>query len=290
MSAAGRLVLFGDGHEELGLSVVALAIATDGAPPDAWDAARDSARAVAEARRAAAGDPRESEPRRVAERAHASLRGSSRAAARADALACALGGLHHFQFGPTPFVQELPIALGAVGLVACDEAGAIGEARRAQWPQLQAALADLAEARPELDLARLSFDEAWNLQLDAPARRCDAATRERLLFAALQSRDLLLAALQVAATRPFGAESLAHLGELLDRDHVQLAQAMGVRSLRIDALRRALLAAGALGVRAHGRALLVVARDEAWTAVAAAAAREGTRATRVSAAAPASRG
>lgn len=288
MSADGRLVLFGDGHEELGLSVVALAIA-GGAPPEAWDAAGEAARAVAEARRAA-GDAREAEPRRVAERAHDALRAAGRATARSDALACALGGLHHFQFGPAPFVQELPIALGAVGLVACDEAGAIGEARRAQWPQLQAALADLEEHRPELDLARLAFDDAWNLQLDAPAGRCDAATRERLLFAALQSRDLLLAALQVAATKPFGPGSLAHFGELLDRDHVQLQQALGARSLRIDALRRALLAAGGLGVRAHGRALLVVAPEAAWEAVAAAAAREGTRATRVSAAATASRG
>jgi hypothetical protein len=181
VSADGRLVLFGDGHEELGLSVVALAITAGGAPPEEWAAAGASARAVAEARRAAAGDAREAEPRRVAERAHEALRATDRAtdraATRGDALACALGGLHHFQFGPTPFVQELPIALGAVGLVACDEAGAIGEARRAQWPQLQAALADLADARPELDLARLSFDDAWNLQLDAPARRCDAATR-----------------------------------------------------------------------------------------------------------------
>lgn len=144
-------------------------------------------------------------------------------------------------------------------------------------------------AEPGLDLARLAFDDAWNLLSACPARATDAATRERLFFSLLQSRDLLLAAhALLVAQRPTSAV-LPAVGELLDRDHAQREATLLQPTPRTTRLRHDLLAAGALAVWSAGdRLAALVAGDDAEPTVAsllAAAAAHGAPAAAFSVAA-----
>lgn len=293
--APDRIVLFGEGHEELGLPVIAAAVgpgvtirahagggvAVDPrlvdaaratladagldvvAPPGLacdCDADRDpmlgerAALAVALLRAllaggVARGEPLASkllEPRRLAGLAWQALRAVDPPVGRADVLACALGGLHHFGFGPTPFVQALDAPLGPIWVFRA-AAAELDAADCAAREEARSIVTELLEARPELDLSRLAYDEAWNLLLEVPARGVDAATRERRFFSLLQSRDLLLAALQVLAPAGFDEARRVHLAELLERDHQQRRAALRVEAPGLDRLHGELSAAGALG-------------------------------------------
>lgn len=267
------LCLFGEGHAALGLATIAAAIepwppaaAFATAAPDAGAAAAAAALAALEAGAASA---RDREPRRLADRAWQQVGGAVGAPDRALLLASALGGLHHLDFGPAPFVTPLAARLGPV--VCVEPPGEGCAARRRQAHDLtRAIVAELVVAEPCLDLARLAFDDAWNLLSACPARATDAATRERLLFSLLQSRDLLLAAhALLAAERPTGA-ILPAVGELLDRDHAQRDAALRQATPRTTRLRHDLLAAGAMAVWSAGERLVaLVGGDDAEPAVAA---------------------
>ncbi|MSR45675.1 MAG: hypothetical protein EXS13_01175 [Planctomycetes bacterium] len=320
--ATGRLVLFGSGHEALGLSVLTVAVdalvtatirpvSDPPRPPTAllaatletlaahgvvfamnhevviehafkerFDLGNRAAQVVALLRLLLIGEDatqaRLREPRRLAELAHEVLGVAATPAPRADTLTCALGGLHHLQFGPTPFVSTFAVPLGSIVVATLAEDEGLLDAEAALFERTAEVIADLREARPELDLERLAYDDAWNLLLDAPMGRCDAATRERLLFTVMQTRDLLLAAHQLLSIpSEFDAGRRAHLGELLDRDHVQRAEALRASAPRHAALRLALQATGALGVWRHGRTVAALAPTGESPAIAAAAALHG---------------
>lgn len=269
------LFLFGEGHDELELSVLAAAVRLEAIDPsgapglraaaaattsatetDPHDLAAAAVARLAVARSGASASERE--PRTIAELASAELRAAGRSPQRAATLASALGGLNHLAFGPTPFVQTYAVDLGPLLLLPLPDEGLVAAAEAARGTQV-AIVAELLAARPELDLARLTFDEAWNLLLDVPARAVDAATRERLFFSLLQSRDLLIAAHQLLAAPGFDLARRAHLGELLDRDHLQRHAALCHPAPRMVALRAALLAEGAIAAWRSGGQLAALA-------------------------------
>ncbi len=262
---------------------------------------------------AGASAERWSEPRRLAEIAWQAEVGRFGApGGRMDQLASALGGLHHLNFGPTPFVQALDVPLGGLVLIESGEPKATVALLARTRAAVERAIAPLRALDPTLDLAALSFDAAWNLLVDATTRNGghagdhvgnhagdrdggitggsagdsaaagDAASeRERLLFATLRSRDLLLAALRCFTEAPLDR---ARIGELLDQHHGELRDGLRVSTDRIETLRRAALDAGALGAKLTGSGgggcLFAYAPEREQEVVAAVTAR-GARATLV---------
>ncbi len=195
------------------------------------------------------GGGRLADPRRLAELAwRAALRARGTSLQRADALTSAVGGALHLSFGPTPFVQEL--AHPGDGLVLVEVEHDDPRDRQEQSRQaVAAAFADLREVDPGLDVAAISYEAVWNLLLEARTRAADARSaeqRERLVFTMLRARDLVHAALRAVGEIPFEP---ARLGELLDLDHARLREELDSSAPRIDALRAAALAAGALGAK-----------------------------------------
>jgi galactokinase len=194
------------------------------------------------------------EPRRLAELAFAAeVSRFGGPGGRMDQLASALGGLVHLNFGPTPFVQVLNAPLEGLVLIESGEpketTSVLANSRR----DVEAAFARLRAVDPALDLASVSFDRAWTLLEEAKrATRSPAendARTEELVFATLFGRDLLLAALRFLTETPL---DLARIGEMVDEHHVRLRDALRISTPRIEALRRAALAAGALGAKVNG--------------------------------------
>ena len=173
-------------------------------------------------------------------------------------LASALGGLHHLNFGATPFVHELPAELEGLVLIE-DEATEVAphascESVLVRRLAVFRAIGELKAQQPELDLDTVTYEEVWNVLVDVAANAGDAgaaATRERLVFAALFGRDLLHGALRVLTEKPV---DLARLGELLDEHHSRMRDDFDASTPRVEQLRQAALAAGALGVKveSHG--------------------------------------
>lgn len=192
------------------------------------------------------------EPRRLAELAFgAEVSRFGGPGGRMDQLASALGGLVHLNFGPAPFVQELAVRLDGLVLIESDQPKATGEVLARTRREVETAFARLRELDPGIELASVSFDRAWALLEEAKAgsSAADAARREELVFATLFGRDLLLAALRFLAETP---TDLARIGELIDEHHARLRDALRVSTPRIEALRAAALAAGALGAKVNG--------------------------------------
>jgi galactokinase len=79
--------------------------------------------------------------------------------------------------------------------------------------------------------------------------RAGAGGEEELVFSTLYSRDLLHAALRVLAEPELDR---SRVGELLDEHHARLRDALALSTPRIEALRTAALAAGALGAKVNG--------------------------------------
>jgi hypothetical protein len=263
------LPLFGEGHAALQLGALVAAVqpmptrgaefsAAEESAPDAGAAA---AVALLRSLLVSSLSPRERAPRRLAELAVQVGADDTAPPDRALLLASALGGLHHLDFGPTPFVRPLEADLGPIVCVRPPEEG-IESARHVMAAQSRKLVAELMASEPAFDLARLAFDEAWNLLLANEPRATDAATRERLLFSILQSRDLLLAAIAVVGSAPPRPAGRRDLGELLDRDHCQRIAALGHAAPRTTALRQSLLDCGALAVWWAGGRLAALVRGE----------------------------
>jgi len=191
------------------------------------------------------------EPRRLADLAwRAEVVRPGGPGGKMDPLTSALGGLVHLSFGPTPFVQELPVRLDGFVLIEGgepkDTTGVLAATRR----DVEAAFAELSAIDESLDLAAVSFDRAWTLLQEAKAVAPKRAARtEELVFATLYSRDLLHAALRVLAEPELDR---ARVGELLDEHHARLRDALALSTPWIEALRTAALAAGALGAKVNG--------------------------------------
>ncbi|HET6164483.1 MAG TPA: galactokinase family protein [Planctomycetota bacterium] len=191
------------------------------------------------------------EPRRLADLAwRAEVVRPGGPGGKMDPLTSALGGLVHLSFGPTPFVQELPARLDGFVLIEGgepkDTTGVLAATRR----DVEAAFAELHALDAGLDLAAVSFDRAWTLLQEAKALAPERAARtEELVFATLYSRDLLHAALRVLAEPELDR---SRVGELLDEHHARLRDALALSTPRIEALRTAALAAGALGAKVNG--------------------------------------
>jgi galactokinase len=192
------------------------------------------------------------EPRRLAELAFgAEVSRVGGPGGRMDQLASALGGLVHLNFGATPFVQELSVKLDGLVLIESDQPKETSEVLARTRREVEAAFARLRGLDPGIELASVSFDRAWALleESKAGATAAEAARREELVFATLFGRDLLLAALRFLAETP---PDLARIGELIDEHHARLRDALHVSTPRIEALRDAALAAGALGAKVNG--------------------------------------
>lgn len=209
------------------------------------------------------------EPRRLGELAGALLSASGVPDASEATLASALHGTHHFQSGATPFVQPLPTPSGTLLVIEPPDAAERLAIVRSHQERLARDGEQLRAAVPELELAPLAFDAAWNLLQDhpepaipggAPSSRParGAVSRDERLLAALQQRDLLLAASRVLCSAPFDA---AHFGELLERDAAAQREVTRLAGPPA-ALRAALERAGALGIGEHGGAWLAYGRSD----------------------------
>ncbi|MBL8841245.1 MAG: hypothetical protein JNL90_06900 [Planctomycetes bacterium] len=283
------------------------ALRIDDALPETWEAGATAALAVAlldVVLAALRSDPelaataaRWREPRRLGELAGALLAASGEPAATEAALASALHGTHHFQPGATPFVQPLPTPSGTLLVIEPPDAAARLAIVRSQRERVARDGEQLRAAVPDLELAPLAFDAAWNLLLDhpepatagaaaLPAATVGTATRDERLLAALQQRDLLLAAGRVLASAPFDA---AHFGELLERDAAAQREATRLTGPPA-ALRAALERAGALGIGEHGGAWLAYGRSDDAARLVEAARAVGGAATAVTLSASPRRG
>ena len=167
-----------------------------------------------------------------------------------DHLASALGGIVHASFGATPFVQAIEAPLEGLVLIESGEPKATADVLARTRAAVEGALAPLLELQPQLELAAISYEDVWNVLLEAAARDpAGAARREQLVFATMMNRDLLLAGLRALTEPPV---DLARVGELLDQHHGWLRDGLGVSTPRIEALRTAALEAGALGAKLNG--------------------------------------
>jgi hypothetical protein len=195
------------------------------------------------------------------------------------------GGVFHQTFGAAPSRQRVDVELdGLVEIVGADDSDErerrdSGERTRRA---LEAAFAELRACEPALEFAEVSYESIWNVMLDARARDRDperATVRERLVFAALSVRDLVLAALKTLGERPLDP---ARLGELLDQEHSWLRDGLGLSTARIEERRAATLSSGALGVKLAGDGLLAFAPGREPEVIEAVT-RLGARALRLSA-------
>jgi galactokinase len=192
------------------------------------------------------------EPRRLAELAYgAEVRRFAGPGGRMDPLTSALGGLVHLNFGPTPFVQQLTARLEGLVLIESGEPKETTDVLSTVRREVEAAFEDLRRLDAGIDLASISFDRAWALLEEAKGDSAAGAAvrREELVFATLFGRDLLLAALRFLAETP---PDLARVGELLDEHHARLRDALHLSTPRLEELRAAALAAGALGAKLNG--------------------------------------
>lgn len=199
---------------------------------------------------AGASATRLAEPRRLAELAwRAEVGLARRHGVRAVPFVSAIGGLCHVNFGPTPFIQELPQRLDGLVLIESGERPALPNEPEGIAIEAERAFAPLRAIDPALDVAAVSYESIWNLMLDAGR---DEA-RERIVFATLLQRDLLLAGLRFLAETPFDR---ARFGELLDERHAQQRALHGAPIARpiarIEQLRVAAREAGALGAALNG--------------------------------------